>query len=118
LSTKKGSYYTVRRGQSDCKSRAIEEHQKWQIYQYQAGERELGSVTVKHNPHSIAKLLLLHEAKQCHQVAYDSWDQDGVFQVHTVDGIVEFIPSSRWLHYHDESDPSSNVELMLVNTVR
>jgi hypothetical protein len=41
-----------------------------------------------------------------------------VFQVHTDGGIVEFKPSSRGLHYHDVSDPSSNVELMLVNTVR
>ncbi len=32
---------------------------------------------------------------------------------------MEFKPSSRGLHYHDVSDPSSNVELvMLVNTVR
>jgi hypothetical protein len=31
---------------------------------------------------------------------------------------MEYKPSSRGLHYHDVSDPSSNVELMLVNTVR
>ncbi len=30
---------------------------------------------------------------------------------------MEFKSSSRGLHYHDVSDPSSNVELMLVNTV-
>jgi hypothetical protein len=41
-----------------------------------------------------------------------------MFQVHTDGGIVEFKPSSRGLHYHDISDLSSNVELMLVNTVR
>jgi hypothetical protein len=51
-------------------------------------------------------------------VTYDSWDQGGVFQVHTDGGIAEFKPSSRGLHYHDISDPSSNIELMLVNTVR
>ncbi len=28
------------------------------------------------------------------------------------------MPSSQRLHYHDVSDPSSNVELILVNTVR
>jgi hypothetical protein len=49
---------------------------------------------------------------------YNSWDQDGVFQVHTDGGIVEFKPSSHGLHYHDISDPSSKVELMLINTVR
>ncbi len=31
---------------------------------------------------------------------------------------MEFKPSSRGLHYHNVSDPSSNVDLMLVNTVR
>jgi len=31
---------------------------------------------------------------------------------------VEFKPSTRGLHYHDVSDASSNIELMLVNTVR
>ncbi len=81
-------------------------------------EGDLGNMTVKHNPHSIANVVLLHETKHCHRVTYDSWDQGRVFQVHTDGGIVEFKPSSRGLHYHDVSDPSSNVELMLVNTVR
>jgi hypothetical protein len=40
-----------------------------------------------------------------------------VFQVHTDGRIVEFKPSSQGLHYHDISDPSSNVELMLIDTV-
>jgi hypothetical protein len=31
---------------------------------------------------------------------------------------MEFKPSSCGLHYHDVSDPSSKVELMLLNTVR
>jgi hypothetical protein len=79
---------------------------------------DLGNVTMKHNPHSIANVVLLHETKQRHRVTYNSWDQGGVFQVHTDGRIVEFKPSSRKLHYHDVSDPSSNVELMLVNTVR
>ncbi len=81
-------------------------------------ERDLGNVTVKHNPHSIANVVSLHETKQRHRVTYDSWDQGGVFQVHTDARIVEFKPSSRGLHYHDLSDPSSNVKLMLINTVR
>ena len=38
--------------------------------------------------------------------------------MHTNQGIVEFKPSARGLHYHDVSDASSNIELMLVNTVR
>jgi hypothetical protein len=81
-------------------------------------EGDLGNMTVKHNPHSIANVVLLHETKQRHRVTYDSWDRGGVFQVHTDGGIVEFKPSSRGLHYHDVSDPSSNMELMLINTVR
>ena len=38
--------------------------------------------------------------------------------MHTNKGIVEFKPSTQVLHYHDVSDASSNIELMLVNTVR
>ena len=49
---------------------------------------------------------------------YDSADRGGVFQVHTNEGIMEFKPSAQGLHYHDVSDSSSNIELMLVNTVR
>jgi hypothetical protein len=51
-------------------------------------------------------------------VTYDSWDRGGVFQVHTQDGIAEFKPCERGLHYHDVSDDESNIGLMLVNTVR
>ncbi len=63
-------------------------------------------------------MLLLYEAKQLHQVTYDSKDQGGVFQVHTDEGIVELKPSARGLHYHNVSDPERNIKLMLVNTVR
>ena len=41
---------------------------------YSALKGEFGNVTVKHNPHSIANVLLLYKAKQCHQVTYDSKD--------------------------------------------
>jgi hypothetical protein len=80
-------------------------------------EGHLGSLSVKHNPHCIAKVLALHEAKQRCQVTYDSWDCNRVFQVHTKDKFVEFTLSSHGLHFHDVSNPSSNVELMLVNSV-
>ncbi len=85
---------------------------------YSALEGEFGNVMVKHDPHSIVNVLLLYKAKQRHQVTYDSEDRGGVFQVHTDEGIVEFKPSARGLHYHDVSDPESNIELMLMNTVR
>ena len=81
-------------------------------------EGELGSMTVKHNPHSIANVLSLHSIKQKHRVTYDSWDRDGVFQVHTTGGVVEFKPSPRGLHYLDRADEDSKIEYMLVNTVR
>jgi hypothetical protein len=79
---------------------------------------ELGSMTVKHNPYSIANVLLLHSIKQRHQVSYDSWDCGGVFQVHTPDGVVEFKSSPCGLHYLDVTDEDSRVEWMLVNTVQ
>jgi hypothetical protein len=75
-------------------------------------------VTVKHSYLGIANMLSLNEAKQRHRVTYDSHDRGGVFQVHTKEGIVEFKPSNRGLHYHDVSDKNSNIEMMLVNTVR
>ena len=37
-------------------------------------EGELGSMTVKHNRHSIANVHSLHSIKQKHRVTYDSWD--------------------------------------------
>ncbi len=41
---------------------------------YSALEGEFKNVTVKHNLNSIANVLLLYEAKQCHRVTYDSKD--------------------------------------------
>ncbi len=38
--------------------------------------------------------------------------------MHTEEGIVEFKPSNQGLHYHDVSDKNSNIEMMLMNTVR
>jgi hypothetical protein len=70
-------------------------------------EGDLGSMTVRHNPHSIANVLSLHSIKQKHRVTYDSWDRDGVFQVHTSGGVVEFKPSPRGLHYLDLADEDS-----------
>ncbi len=81
-------------------------------------EGEFGSVMVKYSPHGIANVPSLNKVKQRHRVTYDSHDQGGVFQVHTEEGIVEFKPSDRGLHYHDVSDENSNIEMMLVNTVR
>ncbi len=75
-------------------------------------------MTVKHDPYSIANVLLLYGAKQHHRVTYDSKDQGGVFQVHTNEGVDEFKPSAWGLHYHNVSDLESNIKLMLLNTIR
>ncbi len=85
---------------------------------YSVLEGNFGSITVKHSPYGIANVLLLNGAKQHHRGTFDSEDRGGVFQVHTNEGIVKFMPSARGLHYHDVSDASSNIELMLVNMVR
>ena len=81
-------------------------------------EGDLGGMTVYHNPYRIANVLSLESTKVKHRVTYDSWDRDGVFKVHTKEGIVEFKPSEKGLHYHDTSEDGSNFECMLVNTVR
>ncbi len=49
-----------------------------------------------------------------HRVTYDSWDRNGVFKVHTKDGVVEFKPSERGLHYVDVSIEGDVVQHMLV----
>ncbi len=85
---------------------------------YSTLEGEFRNVTVKHNPHSIVNVLLLYEAKQRHRMTYDSKDQEGVFQVHTDEGIIEFKPSAWRLHNQDVLNPESNIKLILVNTVR
>jgi hypothetical protein len=53
-------------------------------------------------------VLLLESIKAKHSVTYDSWDCDGVFNEHTKDGIVEFKPREKGLHYHDTSEDGSN----------
>ncbi len=81
-------------------------------------EGDLGNMTVYHNPYGIANVMSLESIKGKHRVTYDSWDRDGVFKVHTKEGVVEFKPSEKGLHYHDTSEEDSNINNMLVNTVR
>jgi len=81
-------------------------------------EGDLGGMTVYHNPYGIVNILSLNSTKAKHRVTYNSWDRDGVFKVHTKDGIVEFKPSEKGLHYHHTSEEGSNFECMLVNTVQ
>ncbi len=81
-------------------------------------EGNLGGMTVYHNPYGIANVLSMESIKGKQRVTYNSWDRDGVFKVHTKEGVVEFKPSEKGLHYHDTSKEDSNIKHMLVNTVR
>ena len=64
---------------------------------------EIGEMTVYHNPDGIANVLSLKSVTEKHRVTYNSWDWNRVFKVHTKDGVVEFKPSKRGLHYVDVS---------------
>jgi len=68
----------------------------------------VGGMTVYHNPNGIANVLSLKLVAEKHRVTCDSWDQNGVFKVHTKDGVVEFKPSERGLHHVDMSVYSTN----------
>ncbi len=66
-----------------------------------------------HNPDGIANVLSLKSVAEKHRVTYDSWDRDGVFKVHTKNGVVEFKPTERGLHYVDMSVEGDVVQHML-----
>lgn len=80
-------------------------------------EGELGGMTVHHNPNSIANVLSLKSVAESHRITYDSWDNGGVFKVHTTKGVVEFKPSEKGLHYLDLSD-NDTINYMLVNMTK
>ena len=75
---------------------------------------ELGNMTVYHNPDSIANVLSLKSVASKHRVTYDSHDRGGVFQVHTPNGVIEFLPSERGLHYLDMKEQGEAIQHMLV----
>jgi hypothetical protein len=76
--------------------------------------RELGRMTVHHNPRSIANILSLKSVAARHRVTYDSEDRWGVFQVYTQNGVVEFKPSKCGMHYLDMAEHGDSVQHMLV----
>jgi hypothetical protein len=75
---------------------------------------ELGQLTVRHNPNSIANVLTLKAVAEKHRITYDSWDWNGVFKVHTPNRVVEFQPSERGLHYVDMSLEGDIIQHMFV----
>jgi hypothetical protein len=76
-------------------------------------EGELGGMTVHHNPNNIANMLSLKSVAEMNRVTYGSWDRGGVFMVHTPNGVVEFKPNARGLHYVDVS-ADETIQHMLV----
>ncbi len=66
-------------------------------------------MTVYHNPYGIENVLSLESIKGKHRVIYNSWDRDGVFKVHTKEGVVEFKPSEKRLHYHNTYKEGRNI---------
>ena len=75
---------------------------------------DLGGMTVHHNPNSIANVLSLKSVAAKHRVTYDSEDRGGVFKVHTPNGVVEFMPTPRGLHYIDVGRSGESVHHMLI----
>ena len=51
-----------------------------------------GRIEVWCHPKGIMNILSLKTLKRRHHVIYEIKDRDGVFQVHTDQGIVEFVP--------------------------
>jgi hypothetical protein len=64
-------------------------------------EADFGDTPVYFNSHGIANVLSLHRLGQKFRVTYDSTDRGGVFQVHTPNGLVEFVPTPKGLHALD-----------------
>ena len=58
-------------------------------------------IKVWFHPKGIANILSLKILKNRRHVTYDSKDRDGVFKVHTNQGVVEFMPHENGLHYLD-----------------
>ena len=79
---------SIRKSSKPVKIRCNAEMSKTEL------EDEPGGMTVHHNPNGIANVLSLKLVAEKHRVMYDSWDQNGVFKVHTKDGVVEFKPAS------------------------
>jgi hypothetical protein len=72
-------------------------------------------MTVHHNPNSIANVLSLKSVAEMHRVTYDSWDHGGVLMVHTPNGVVEFKPSARGLHYVDMSADETFQHMLMMD---
>ena len=61
-------------------------------------EADFGDTPVYFDDRGIANVLSLYRLGRKFKVTYDSTDREGVFQVHTKQGIVEFKPTAHGLH--------------------
>ena len=64
-------------------------------------EADFGDTPVYFNSEGIANVLSLHRLGQKFRVTYDSTNRGGVFKVHTPNGLVEFMPTTKGLHALD-----------------
>ena len=85
------------------------------IYVYKKGW--FGNIDISYHLKRIANILSLKTLKKQHHVTCDSKDRDGVFKVHTKDGVVEFIPHESGLHYLDLKDQQES-GVALVTTIK
>ena len=70
-----------------------------------------------YHPKGIANILSLKTLKKRQHVTYDSKVKDGVFKVHTPQGVVEFFSHENGIHYLDLEKKEQEV-IALVTTFR
>ena len=58
-----------------------------------------GKIPVWYHPKGVANIILLKTLKSLHRGTYDSLEENGVFKVHTPQGIVKFWSHKKDLHY-------------------
>jgi len=77
---------------------------------------DFGSNEVNVNKNGIANVLSLFLLGQKHHITYDSKDRGGVFKVHTSDGILEFMPTSKGLHALSLKDNPGAAHLLVTSS--
>ncbi len=77
-------------------------------------EADFGDTPVYFNSNGIANVLSLYRLGRKFRVTYDSTDRQGVFQVHTAQGVVEFKPTPKGLHALNLKD-NPEAAFLLVN---
>jgi hypothetical protein len=77
-------------------------------------EANFGNTPVYFNSRGIANVLSLYHLGRKFWVTFDSTDRNGVFQVHTKHGVVEFKPTPKGLHTINLKD-NPDAAFLLVN---